>query len=661
MFSNVFGNNEKPVYDQDLVGFVEKEYLRRQRERRFFELIWRLNLAFYEGNQFMDINTATWQLEEQPLMFDWQEREVFNHIAPNIDTRISKLKKMRVVPKVNPAGINDVADLNSAKVATHILKTNYEKQKIKDKQAEEILWMEICGTVFRKHIWNRSKGRVIAQTEELQGENFEMETTQSQEVQEGDMEIVVIPPQEIFPDSCYHTSLDQCKSIIHAKAFSVDDIRDIWGVEVAPEVAETQKMVKAMTGLSGLSYGQGGFMLHTVKLENHAIVKEYWEKSGKEYTQGRFIIVAGGKLIHAGELPYFIDDDNQPGLPFTKLDCIARPGTFWGKTVLERLIPIQRRYNSLKNRKMEYLNRVSIGQWIVARDSVDLDLMQNEGGMPGTIIEYEPGLGPPSKIKDPPLPSTFENEEMNLLNEFTILSGVSEISRQSNVPPGVTSGVAMARMKEEDDSRISNTAENMERFEVESAKKQLRMFKQFVDLPRTLQITGKNNLAEVIDWTGNDLTSENVYIDSISALTDSPAQKRQMVFDLMSAGLLIDPDTGQINREMRSKIFEMIEMGDWETADDEYQLHSAKAERENRILKNGQQANLLEYDDHLVHINRHNKFRLTVDYEELRIQNPQIEDVFNEHVNQHLMFMAQGQAQAQAQNRQEQATQEPQI
>lgn len=637
-----------PVYDEELVGHVEKEFKRRQDERRPFELQWRLNLAFLDGNQYLDINTASMALEEMPVLYDWQEREVFNHIAPNIETRISKLKRVRSVLKVRP-GTDDQADLHSAKVSTHILRNNYNDQRIRDKQVEELSWMETCGTVLRKHPWNPKLGRLVGKQQ--QGNPDETGQVPEVDVREGEGETIVVPPQEFYPDSCYRNGLEECKSIIHAKAYHIDDILDIWGVEVAEEKAEVEQLQRNMTGLGGLGYGQGGFLFHTIKLEKHAIVKEYWELPTKKYPEGRLIIVAGGKLLSAGPIPYLVGEDGAPGYPFAMLICLKRPGIFWGKTVLERLIPVQRRYNALKNRKAEYLNRCAIGQWLVEREAIeDMDAFERDAGFPGQVHIYEAGHKPPEMVQNPTLPSTFEEEERSLLSLFSILSGVSEISRESAVPSGVKSGIAIDLLREQDDTRLSNTADNIERFNIQSGKIQLRLAKQFVTFPRTLHAIGKNNVAEVMDWTGSDIRSEDIIIDNMGALAESPAQKRQMVFDLLESGLLNDPETGQINTEMRSKVFEMIEMGEWESADDMSQLHLAKAERENRSLAQGQFVEPVDYDDHIVHISRHNAFRLTVDYAELVAQYPVVEQIFNEHVKMHLMYL-QAQALTQAQVR----------
>lgn len=633
---SIFGGRqeeEKPVFEQDLVDLVEREFKRRRDERRPFELQWRLNLAFYEGNQYVDINTASMALEEQPILYDWQEREVFNHIAPNIETRISKLKRVRPLLKVKP-GTNEQEDFHSAKVGTMLLKNVYTNQDFRDKFNEELTWMEICGTVFEKKVWNPKLGKVIAIEEDP-------ETGEQVEIYEGDTETVVCPPQEILPDSSYHSGIGKCRSVIHHKAFYVDEIFETWGVRVNAEKAEAEKLQRSMSGMGGLGYGQGGFRFHTVKLENHAIVKEYHEAPTKQHPEGRLIIVANGKLLHAGPLPFKVGEDNKPGLPFTRLICLERPGCFWGRTVLERLIPLQRRYNALRNRKAEYLNRCSIGQWFVEEESVDLDSFEQDAAAPGAVLQYRAGRRPPTPVQSPALPGNFEMEEERLLAEFSILSGVSEVSRDSSVPSGVKSGVAINLLQEQDNTRISNTAENIERFFIQSGKIELRLKKQYVTFPRTLHSIGRNNVVEVVDWMGSDICSDDVILDTTSAMTETIAQKRQMIFDLMGTNLLLDPDTGRIDKEMRSKVLEMIEMGEWESADDDDQLHMSKAERENRALEQGQFIEPVSYDEHIVHISRHNKYRLTTDYEELRAQNPMIEMMFAAHVDMHIFFIQQ--------------------
>ena len=636
---------QKPIDERALIDLVDREFKRRQEERRPHELQWRLNQAFFEGNQYVDINTGSMNLEEMPLLYEWQEREAFNHIAPNIYVRISKLKRVQPLLKVKP-GTSEQADLHAAKVGTMLLKNNFAEQAWRDKFSEELAWMEVCGTVFEKRVWNPNKGPVI-------GIMQDPETGETVEIREGDSETIVVPPQEFYPDSSWRSDIDACRSIIHAKAMHIDTIFETWGIRVAAEKSESERYQKTMTGLGGLGYGQGGFRLQNVKLEDHAIVKEYWELPTRQHPEGRLIIVANGKLLHHGPMPFMTGEDGTPGYPFVRLVCLQRPGCFWGKAVIDHLIPIQRRYNALRNRKAEYLNRTAIGQWLVEEDSIDIVSLENEAASPGAIHVYRKGFTAPMQVQNPPLPNAFETEEHTLLTEFSILSGVSEVSRDSSVPSGVNSGVAIGLLQEQDDTRISNTAENIERFLIKAGKVQLRLFKQFVQAPRTLNAVGRNNVVEVIDWVGSDLSSDDIILDTTSALAESPSSKRQMVFDLLKTGLLNDPETGQITREIRSKVFEMIEMGEWESADDEDQLHMSRAERENMAMEQGQMPPVVSYDDHVIHIKRHNNYRLTTDFEQLRAQNPALEYGFDMHVNMHLMYIQQA---AMAQMQQQLAT-----
>jgi hypothetical protein len=522
-------------------------------------------------------------------------------------------------------------------VGTQLLKNTYNDLEIQNKLGEICYWMEATGSAFFKDIWDPAQGEVIAQIDTGQG---------VEEIREGDLDALVCPAQEILPDSCYKQDVKQCRSIIHAKTYDVDEIEEIFGVRVDPEETTAMQLQKSMMGIGGLGYGQGGFYFITSRLKNHAIVKEYWERPSKKFPKGRLIIVCSNKRLYYGDLPYPVGKDYKLDLPFRKVDCITRGGVFFGKTVIERLIPVQRRYNALKNRKAEYLNRAAIGQWTVMKDSVDLDVFELDSGSPGAIHEYERGASKPEPVQYPALPSTFETEENSLLQEFNRLSGVSELSKLSTAPAGVKSGVALSIALDQDDTRLSSTAGNIAQFLVENGKVWLRMCKKFVQGVRTLRSIGRNNVVELMDWTAADIRSDDVVIEEVSALVESPAQRRAMVFDLLESGLFLDPDTGHVSKETRAKILEIIEMGNWETADDDDELHISKAERENRKMQDGIAAVPVDYDDHVLHINRHNKFRLTTDYEELLAQNPLIDQMFQAHIEMHMLYMAQPAQQA---------------
>ena len=92
------------------------------------------------------------------------------------------------------------------------------------------------------------------------------------------------------------------------------------------------------------------------------------------------------------------------------------------------MIPIQRAFNALKNREHEFLNRLTMGVLAVEDGSVDTEELLEEGLPPGKVLVYRQGATPPKMLGADSVPYDFGAEEERLLDEFVLVSGVSEIS-----------------------------------------------------------------------------------------------------------------------------------------------------------------------------------------------------------------------------------------
>ena len=69
---------------------ITEDFERRRDKRRALESGWLLNLNFFSGNQYCDVSPFG-GIEEENELYYWQSKRVFNHIAPAIDSRLSKL------------------------------------------------------------------------------------------------------------------------------------------------------------------------------------------------------------------------------------------------------------------------------------------------------------------------------------------------------------------------------------------------------------------------------------------------------------------------------------------------------------------------------------------------------------------------------------------
>jgi len=643
-----YADLDSPEARAQAAEMVNTDFKRRLEERLPFELQWRHNIAMLEGHQYLLPNYYTGTLVDEPLMYWYEQRRVFNHIAPNIEVRIARLQKATQLPKASPGG-NEQQDLKTAKISDQLVKETYYDQKIKRKMGAVYHWNEATGTVLLKNTWNTDDGPAF----DYQQADPETGMLNDKQQREGDLDASICPSFEVLPDSPLNVDLMDVHSLIHSRLYHVDAIKSIWGIDVA---AEKNDIIRVMSGTAGAGqigtiYGMTSQFMGDQKItDHHAIVKEWWERPSKKWPKGRFIVVIADQCVHNGPLPYINGKDGQRTLPFSKVTCITRPDCFWGKTVVERMIPTQQSYNALRNRKAEYLTNCAMGGWIVEEGSVDIDDLEQNGGSPGYILRVKQGATfAPRRIENPPLPSAFESEEQTLLSEFSILSGVSEISRSSAVPAGVKSGIAMEVALEQDETRLSHTVKNVEEFLLDAAEQWLRLFQQYVKGQRLLKAVGKNRMVDILEWTGSDLSADDVILETVAALSESPAQRRQMVIDLSNMGVFA-PD---FDKSAKQQILETLEMGSWDQIDDEEELQYGVADRENRKLEEGISPEMLlnpmapfeplpvnSYDDDVLHIKRHNLYRLTVDYEEKKAENPTINMAFDLHVALHAERLA---------------------
>ena len=79
--------SKRKINTEQIIENVRQDYLARREARRSLEAQWQLNINFYVGNQYSYIASNNNVLDYDKQYF-WQEKEVFNHIAPMIETRI---------------------------------------------------------------------------------------------------------------------------------------------------------------------------------------------------------------------------------------------------------------------------------------------------------------------------------------------------------------------------------------------------------------------------------------------------------------------------------------------------------------------------------------------------------------------------------------------
>ena len=613
----------KKYKDSEIVNEVLEDFKRRQIEKKNFENAWQLNINFFLGNQYCYISPLG-EIMEYGKQYFWQEREVYNHIANIVELRLSKLSRVRPALTVIPFS-DDENDINCAKTSKKILKAVSHNINISKILAQGTMWSELCGTVFYKVDWNNNIGKVVG-VDEL-----------GNDIREGDVEVSVVSPFEIYPDSNTYNSVDECASIIYARSFHKDVVKNTWGIDVEGQDIDVYTL-DAINSVGGLGYSSLSNSMAKKLKKDQVLVLEKYEKPTIEYPNGRLIVVAGDKLIFMGDLPYINNYENKRGFPFIRQVCISTPNCFWGSSVVERCIPIQRSFNSVKNRKHEFLNRLTMGILSVEDGSLDLENLEEEGLSPGKVLIHRQGSNPPQLLSSGSVPMDFQYEESSLLNEFMNISGVSDLARSDYLAGGQVSGIALQLFVEQDEVRLLTTADEIRNAAKDIAKQILRLYKQFAIIGHASRIVGENGLVELFYWKGSDINSEEVIFETENEINETLAQKRSMIFEILNAGLL-NNENGKLSNNMRAKILEQLGFGIWEISQDMNTIHKNSATKENiTLLESDNMKTPLEIDDHDVHINEHIAFMLGGEFEKKLKRNPQIDKVMLNHIREHKKF-----------------------
>ncbi len=619
----------------EIVSELKADLKARQEERRPYELSWLLNINFLIGNQNSYISSRG-AIDEHGRLFPWESREVFNHIAPIIESRLAKLSRVRPSMTVMPTG-SEQSDIEVAKLSKSILDCVASEKNLSKIVSDATIWSEVTGTAFYKIFWNENAGVMIDKDNlinknspnyDILSKKFDeisrkLQKNSNKNITMGDAEIVAVSPFEIFPDSCATASVDECESIIHAYPISVSDAERLYDM---PFVGEDISVMSLDAKMDPYFSSGASNVFKTVSgvKHNQVLVIEKYIRPTSSQPNGRLIIVAGDELVFDGELPLLI-------YPFVKQVSEETIGSFFGTSVIERCIPIQRLYNGIKNRKYEFFSRLSAGVLAVEDGSVDIDSLEEEGLAPGKILVYRSGSSVPKFMDAGDIPNEFNQEEDRLINEFISITGVSELMRNSTLPNNVTSGTAINLLIEQDDTRLSISAENIRQAFTKIGKMILSLYKNFAEFPKISKIIDDNGDIQLFYWDKSDISSCDVVLETTNELSETPTVRRNMILELLKNGLLYD-ENGKLSNRMKSKIYEALGFGNFEASQDIIALHIKKANKENLGLS---PLIVSEIDDHDIHIEEHKKFLLSDESQKLTEEE---RDKYINHIREHGMF-----------------------
>ena len=619
------------LYKEDIIQKVLEDLEKRKTERSILEQQWTLNANFLVGNQYCEINPYRGDIEQLEPVYDWLERETFNQIAPLIETRIANLRKINYMMKVKPA-TNELDDYAKAETSTNVLQHTQKATDFESKKNTAINWNELTGNCFFLSWWDKDKGEKLAVEQILEVDENGEQTNKETAYFQGDLDYGLITPYEIYPESIFKQTIEAQRSIILEQVKTVDDIYDLYGVKVEGSNVETFELTPIGSG-GGFGYENTTVTIGHRTIDNAEKVITYFERPSKHKPNGQMIIIVGDdNLVYYGDLPY-------SRIPIVQTVCIEVAGQFFGKSAIERMIPIQRAYNGCVNRIHEYIKHIAIGSYIAEEGSIDIEEYEQNGQAPGAMLVYKSGTEAPTPIPNGVLPSEVMTERYNLKQEMEYAAGVSQLMVYGATPSGVTSGTAIDNLREIDNTRLSLTGDNIRNAVKKLAIMWLEIYKMYATTHRIVNYVGGNNIGKAIIWSNQDINSYDVDYTTENELLLSEDAQKQRFFDAYNMGLFTDSN-GVIPPRVKQKALEYMKCGNYSDIMSIDQLQIQAAQRENVFFENGVIPEVSEFDEHEIHIEEHLRYILQMDFQLLKNRKPEYAEALENHLRQHKEVVA---------------------
>ena len=358
------------------------------------------------------------------------------------------------------------------------------------------------------------------------------------------------------------------------------------------------------------------------------------EKPSKHCPNGKMIIIVGdSELVYYGNLPY-------KNIPIVQMVCTETAGQFYGKSVIERLIPLQRAYNGCINRIHEFIKRIAIGGFITEAGSIDVEEYEQNGQAPGALLVYKVGTQPPVPIPNGQFPNEVMQERYNLKTDMEYVAGVSQLMVNGATPSGVTSGTAIENLMEIDNTRLSLTGDHIRNSIRKLQIVWLEIFKIYATTRRIINTIGNNSIGKAIVWDSEDINSYDVEYITENELLMSEDMQKQRFFEAYNLGLFTDSD-GRIPERVKQKALEYMKIGNYTEMMNMNTLQIQSAQRENVFFENGVVPEVSDFDEHEIHIEEHLRYVLQMDFQLLKMKKPEYAKALEEHLRQHKQIVEQ--------------------
>lgn len=555
--------------------------------RRPFEKDWWLNIAFFLGEQYVEWGADELTLRRIPQPKEVKSRHprpVINKINHFVLQQHAFALESRPTADVLPAKDDhqSISDTMVAKAAVDWL-ADPQVANFGSALSEASLWALVCGPAFIYWPWDQKLGRP---------------------------DIAPLSPFDVFPDP-YATRFRRARYAIISRFLDPEQVYDLYGKEV-----KTDQIEKADVMKTALLRQMG-----SAPVLRGVTVNELWALPTRRHPNGRYVVWSGRERLYEREgFPY-----EHKHIPLTMLGVIPRPGTLWYDSSVKYLREPQMELNQYHAQRIQVRKNFANPKWGIPDE---IELQEDPDDSPNQILRFTAGSGfKPEIIQAAPMADNGEGEWIG--QEMMNVVGLHEVS-QAQVPGRVEAAKAIEMLKEDDTSRLAELIDTTKDAIAEGFWQSLQLMRQFMPDDKLLPIYSPEGLPEIRRFKRESIDpAQRILVTMGTGLGRSRAAREDRVFKLIEMGLLQDP----------LRIAQLLEVPIPHLVD--ATLNDTRlARNENYQIVDGKDADGLpgtaitpnSWDNHDIHINEHNDYRKT---HEFQLLHPEIKQKFEYHVQQH--------------------------
>lgn len=614
-----------PTKLEDWVEFVNKKHSDAMELRKRYEFTWSLCLAYFKGYQQIIFDPVTGILNFNK---DSYQPYTVNRIAPFIESRHSKLTKNRPTAVVQP-NTTDKEDKVAAKAAERIHKHLWRELGMEGLYDKNQMQMLITGNSFVENLWDPKSGQYIFEEDFEDGilGLDEEENIDKTKIFLGEISTKSLTSFNILPANDQILEIKDQPWIIKRYWCPIQLVYNAFPhlkgkikSDKDNEMTQPEKMVNQLSSpISSVYQSYSNFVEEGAQ---EVLIKHFMLAPNCQYPKGLFVVVINKELALLTEFP---DDYGSNVYPIIHFKEKEDGFSFWSQSTIERLIPVQRSINLLRQKKIKNFSLMAAGKWLIPKGAqVPDDAISDEEG---EIIEFNPSVPAPHQAQIAPLPNYVESLNNELITDFRDTGGQRETTYTAG--PTLTAGVAMQTQTELTDEILGPMIKRVGRSMEKVAQQQLLLVDQNWDDPRKVRVLGNDGKFYSEMLTNADLRhNTDIHFEIDSLFPEMRGSKQQKAFDLWDRRIIQDPKV----------LLRVLRFGDFDSIFDDQEKQDESIYQAILMIKRGDAPEVNQFQNHMEFVNQLTSWMNTPDWLRLPQERKQLTI---DQIKMHIQFIMQ--------------------